>query len=254
MDQSKELTSITSIIREENQRVMNAGERLGPIVAVAHEGLVTLGASMISFPDGRGIIAGLLLATQKSALLAFLSYLRGHTAQADFNCRQVIEFTAVAAYLLANPEADVFDEIDGEFRLKDRQNLSVKAYKWLARTEPDLNSALARIKKQINDNTAHAGIALTALTVDMASFDEGSTRFSGHFFDNLPTLHMQSALLNFCYLIVMVVETVRRAGLGANFVVFDPVLEGKAAHLAQLIEECRLQLAKSFEQSEGPPA
>ena len=105
-------TTLQALLNEEQQRTMDAQQRLGTIVPIAQRGLVILNTSVVSVSANNGLIAAFMLAIQKSITLAFLSYIRAHTAQAEFNCRQAVEFTALGAYLLANPDAEIFDNTD----------------------------------------------------------------------------------------------------------------------------------------------
>lgn len=171
-----------------------------------------MSTSVVSVSAHNGVIAAFMLAIQKSVALAFLSYIRAHTAQAEFNCRQAIEFTALTAYVLANPEIELLDHSDpANPTFPPTKRLAGKAYKWLEGEEPELNGFLKDFKDRINDSTAHASIYVTHLTVDMASLAGDGDVFTGSFFDNLGLNETRAFLMSFCRLIVLIVETIRRA-------------------------------------------
>lgn len=205
-------TTLQALLSEEHQRTMHAQERLGTIVPIAQQGLAIMSTSVVSVSAHNGIIAAFMLAIQKNVTLAFLSYIRAHTAQAEFNCRQAIEFTALAAYVLANPQIELLDHSNpANPTFPPTRKLSWKAYKWLEGAEPELNAFLKDFKDRINDSTAHASIYVTHLTVDMDSLTDDGDAFTGSFFDNLGLNETRAFLMSLCRLIVLIVETMRRA-------------------------------------------
>jgi len=64
---------------------------------------------------------------------------------------------------------------------------------------------------QINDSTAHASIYVTHLTVDMDRLTDDGDAFTGSFFDNLGLNETRAFLMSLCRLIMLIVETMRRA-------------------------------------------
>ncbi len=205
-------TTLQALLNEEHQRTVNAQERLGAIVPIALQGLAIMSTSVVSVSAENGVIAAFMLAIQKSVTLAFMSYIRAHTAQAEFNCRQAIEFTALAAYMLANPDIELLDHSDpANPSFPPRKKLADKAYKWMAIAEPELSGFLKDFKDRINDSTAHASIYVTHLTIDMDSLTDDGDAFIGSFFDNLGLNESRAFLMSFCRLIVLIVETMRRA-------------------------------------------
>ena len=171
-----------------------------------------MSTSVMSVSAHDGVIAAFMLAIQKSVTLAFLSYIRAHTAQAEFNCRQAIEFTALAAYVLANPEFELLDHSDpANPTFLPTKKLAGKAYNWLEGAEPELNGFLKDFKDRINDSTAHASVFVTHLTVDMDSLTSDGDAFTGSFFDSLGLNETRAFLMSLCRLVVLIVETMRRA-------------------------------------------
>lgn len=238
-------TTLQALLNEEHQRTMNAQERLGTIVPIAQQGLAIMSASVVSVSTQNGVVAAFMLAIQKSVTLAFLAYIRAHTAQAEFNCRQAIEFTALAAYMLANPEIELLDHSDPAHpTFLPTKKLAGKAYKWLECAEPELNDFLKDFKDRINDSTAHASIYVTHLTVDMDSLTDGGNAFTGSFFDNLGLNETRAFLMSLCRLIVLVVETMRRANEKSQGIGMKEDLEQEIHLYADVVDEYREALCE----------
>lgn len=238
-------TTLQALLNEEHQRTKKAQERLGTIVPIAQQGLAIISTSVVSVSPQNGVIAAFMLAIQKSVTLAFLSYIRAHTAQAEFNCRQAIEFTALAAYILANPEIELLDHSDPATpTFPPTKKLAGKAYKWLEGAEPELNGFLKDFKDRINDSTAHASIYVTYLTVDIESLTEGGDAFTGSFFDNLGLNETRAFLMSFCRLIVLIVETMRRANEKTHGIVVKEGLEQEIYLYANVVDRYREALGE----------
>jgi len=201
-------TTLQVLIDEEYARTMNARDRLGTFVALAQSAIGLLHSVVSSIDRDHFMAAALMLSVQKSATLAFLSYVRGHTAQAEFNARQLIEFCALTAYMLAHPEEDVTrgtgNDSDGFVPPK---RLSAKAYMWLNEQQPHASGLLKEMKDQINDTTSHASVYLTHFTFEWDSGGEDSEHFRGSFFDNVDDNVTRLYLMSFSRLIVIVIET-----------------------------------------------
>ncbi|MDF2637270.1 MAG: hypothetical protein K0R64_254 [Novosphingobium lindaniclasticum] len=224
---------------------MDAQQRLGTIVPIAQQGMAILSTSVVSVTAHNGIIAAFMLAIQKSITLAFLSYIRSHTAQAEFNCRQAIEFTALAAFVLANPKIEILDQSDPDNpAFLPRRKLSDKAYQWLKTAEPELNSLLKDFKDRINDNTAHASIYVTHLTINTDSLTDDGDAFTGSFFDNLGVNETRAFLMSFCRLIVLIVETMRRANQSTQGIGMKVGLENEIVLYANVVDDYREALGE----------
>jgi len=145
---------------------------------------------------------------QKSATLAFLSYIRSHHAQAEFNIRQAVEYTSLCTYLMAHPDEDVTGETSGVGEgFRSPQAMSKKAYKWMDKTHPHFSKLLLELKSQINDTTAHASVYQTHFTFDWQG-SSGET-FQGSFFDEVDPNVTRLGLLSLARAIVVIVETLR---------------------------------------------
>lgn len=238
-------TTLQELLEDECQRTFNAQERLGTIVPIAQQGLTILNTSIISVSAGNGIIAAIMLAIQKSVTLAFLSYIRAHTAQAEFNCRQAIEFTALGAYFLANPSVDVVDSTDpSNPKLLPNKPMALKAYKWLEHAEPELSHLLKAFKEQINDNTAHGSLYVSHLTINIETLTDEGDAFTGSFFDNLTVTDTRAYLMSLCRLIVLVMETMRRANGDTHGIMLRDGIENEIDHYAHVVDGYREALGK----------
>ncbi len=245
-------TTLQALLNEEHQRTVNAQERLGAIVPIAQQGLAIMSTSVVSVSAQNGVIAAFMLAIQKSVTLAFMSYVRAHTAQAEFNCRQAIEFTALAAYMLANPDIELLDHSDpANPSFPPTKKLADKAYKWMAIAEPELSGFLKDFKDRINDSTAHASIYVTHLTIDMDSLTDDGDAFTGSFFDNLGLNESRAFLMSFCRLIVLIVETMRRANVKFQGVSLKDGLEQEIQLYANVVDGYREALGEVMRRERG---
>lgn len=237
------VTTLQALIDEENERTANAADRLGIVVPIAQQGLKILNTAILSVDRGQGITAAFILAIQKCLTLAFLSHVRGHLIQAEFNCRHAIELTALGAYMLANPDADIFDQAEKEnedgFVLKSRKAIWAQAIKWLENAEPELNLLLKDFKEQINDSTAHGSIYATHFTIDHDTLSADGERFLGTFFDNLSLHDTRVYLLSFARLVLLIVETIRRANQRSEMLVLRPDLERDLYLYAHILDDYR---------------
>lgn len=245
-------TTLQALLNEEHQRTVNAQERLGAIVPIAQQGLAIMSTSVVSVSAQNGVIAAFMLAIQKSVTLAFMSYVRAHTAQAEFNCRQAIEFTALAAYMLANPDIELLDHSDpANPSFPPTKKLADKAYKWMAIAEPELSGFLKDFEDRINDSTAHASIYVTHLTIDMDSLTDDGDAFTGSFFDNLGLNESRAFLMSFCRLIVLIVETMRRANVKFQGVSLKDGLEQEIQLYANVVDGYREALGEVMRRERG---
>lgn len=242
-------TTLQALVQEEYERTYNATGRLGRVVPLALRGVGILNTSVVSVSADNGIVSALMLATNKSMALAFLSYIRSHTAQAEFNCRQAVELSVLSAYLLANPDVEIIDDTNLKApRLLPPKPLRTKAHKWLEAHEPHLNSELKKIKDSINDGFAHGGLYVAHLTIDVESMGNRGDTFSGSFFDNLSLNHTRACLLNFCRLVVLIVETTRRANERTMSLVMKDRLKTEIEDYARAADRYREALGRVMEE------
>lgn len=204
-------TTLQSLIDEEQERTADAYDRLGTFVLLVQRGIGLLNSCVSTIDRDQFMAAALMLAVQKSATLSFLSYVRGHIAQAEFNMRQTIEFTALTAYMLAHPEEDITKgPEDSAAGFKPPKAVSDKAYKWLNKEHTHVSSLLKEMRDQINDTTAHASVYLTHFTFDWESAGDDKDVFRGSFFDNSEDDVFRFYLMSLARLLVLVIETIRQ--------------------------------------------
>jgi hypothetical protein len=204
-------TTLQALVDEEQVRVAGARDRLGTFVPLVQEGIELLNTCVATIDPDHFMAAALMFAVQKAATLSFLSYIRGHVAQAEFNMRQTIEFTALTAYMLAHPEEDITKGPENSAAgLQPPKAVSGKAYRWLDKQHGHLSALLKEMKGQINDTTAHASIYLTHFTFDWKIGGYDREVFRGSFFDNIEEDVSRLHLMSLARLLVLVVEVIRK--------------------------------------------
>lgn len=213
-DDRKLRTTLQELIDEEAVRTRNAGQRYGSFVRLAQSAIALLNTFIVSIHRDHFLAAALMLSVQKSATLGFLSHVRAHTAQAEFNSRQLIEFCALTAYMLAHPDEDVTRTTDesGE-RFRTSKSLSAKAYRWLDREHGHVSALLRDMKDQINDTASHASIYLTHFTFEWESGPDDSETFCGSFFDQQDDDVVRLYLMSHARLVLLVIETLRQVAV-----------------------------------------
>ena len=117
---------------------------------------------------------------KKHHTLAFLSALRLHRVQAMLNLRQVLESGACAACAIADPDVRWFADIDTFGVMNPSKKLTEKRNRWLRENYPQASRRIEDVKRQINDQMAHANIVSADATfrvgqtpdvVDLPFFD-----------------------------------------------------------------------------------
>lgn len=244
-------TTLEEFINAEQHLTVNAPERLGSIVDISQQGLAILNTSIIRINERQDLIAPFMLSIQKSMTLAFLSYIRSHTVQAELNCRQAIELTTLGAYFLANQDVSALDHTDPENpKFKKFKRLSCKANKWLERIEPKLSELLEKIKRSINENTAHGNTYVTQLTIDLNNPTDDGEYFTGSLFDNFSINDIRAYLVQFCELVTLIIETMRRANEQSQGIVFKDSLRSELAIYARAIDIYRSALGEIMQQEQ----
>jgi hypothetical protein len=220
-------TTLKALIREEAERTISATTRYGSFADLSLSALQLLNTFVVSVNHDHFLSAALMTSVQKSATLGFLSYVRSHTAQAEFNSRQLIEFCVLTAYMLAHPNEDVTrtsDTESGTFRTP--KSLNKKAYRWLDESLGHLSALLKEMKSQINDTTSHASIYLTHFTFNWQSEHKNSEMFEGSFFDNQNDDIVRLYLMSHARLVVIVIEILRAVvETHGGFILIDDIKE-----------------------------
>lgn len=131
---------------------------------------------------------------QKHITLAFLSAIRFHHVQTNFNLRFASETAAWGAFAIGNndPEKDKekFALVEEDGILNPNDELKKKMYKWLNEKYPDGSASLGRYKNQTNALSSHANIVDAHRT--FLGIVDG--KFKTQFFDNSKDRHIKTDL------------------------------------------------------------
>ena len=150
--------TLEEIIESERSMFFGGEARYGRHFRHARDATMHLSLCVVSVDLDRWDTFGRLFSLMKKHhTLAFLSALRLHRVQAMLNLRQVLEAGAGAAYAIENPDVRDFADIDA-FGIMDPSNRLSKHYKWLNDNYPQASKKIGDIKKQINNQMAHANI------------------------------------------------------------------------------------------------
>lgn len=231
-------TDLGELLREEQELTATAGARLGSYADLALAAFDLLTSSITSIDSRRFLFSGIHHALQKFAILAMLSYIRKHTAQADFNCRQIAEFGGLSAYALVHPEVEITRE-NGELR-PDRE-LRDKANQWISENFPTHSAYLKEIKSQINGSTSHASIYVAHFNFELES-DEDDI-FYGSFFDRVEPEISQLYLMRLSRLLVVIVDLIWKTSVKHGGVVLRTDIRSQIEYLELAVERHRLALA-----------
>lgn len=208
-------------MQEEFELTDSAQDRLGSFVPLATMGTSLLHSSISTIGRDHFVVAALLIAMQKAATLAFLSYVRKHVAQAEFNCRQLIEFCSLASYLLSHPEIELADHSEeSPLMLAKTKALSGKAYKWLDQAHPQHSKDLLEFKNMINDTTPHASVYVSYFTFAWGG-ETQSNCFDGSFFDVVDDDVTRLYLTSLARLTLVVIDTLRVAAQSNSGIIFN---------------------------------
>lgn len=231
------MTNLQALIEQEQRLSNDAACRLGNIVQITEYGLALLNTAIGSIRANNELIAGIQLAIQKSATLAYISYCRSHSAQAEFNCRQVIEYTCLGAYFLAHPDGATHrtDEA-GNVTITPTQTINRKVYSWMAKAMPDLSDALKNFKDALNESVLHGCLYGTSLTMD---YKEATDQYNGSFFDNVSPDCYRAWLLRLCEIIALSLTVLRTANGEHEAIIYREKAGPQYATFIHCIEKYR---------------
>lgn len=113
---------------------------------------------------------------KKHLILALLSTVRRHHAQASMDMRQVLEAGAWAAYAMAHDDTSRFCDVGANGLVTVPKRLEKARNKWLSENYPARSAEIQRLKAHINESSAHASVihAMTAFKMrdaDNPGFD-----------------------------------------------------------------------------------
>jgi hypothetical protein len=171
-------STIGEIIESERSLVLAAPERHGDYYGHALDASVLLSHFIKSLDPDRFVFGRYHAWVKKHHLLALISTVRLHQAQATMDLRQVLEAGCLAAYAIANPDPSLFVTEDKNGLLNSSPRLTGNAYKWLDQNYPQGSRNIKQMKDDINETTAHANLAYTG-----ANFEVVHDGVSSLFFD-----------------------------------------------------------------------
>jgi hypothetical protein len=158
-------STLEEIVESERSMFLDAEAKYGRHFKYARAATLYLSLCVVRVKHDRSDTFGRLFSLMKKHhTLAFLSTLRLHQVQAMLNLRQVLEAGAGAAYAIANPDLRGFADTDA-FGIMDTSKKLSKQYRWLDENHPEASNGIEEIKKQINDQTAHANIVSANATL-----------------------------------------------------------------------------------------
>jgi hypothetical protein len=184
---------ISEISKSENQLVQNA-KLMNEEFFLHAQYAVDFAHSFIKKVDPNSFYFLLFLSSfQKHIVLAFLSAIRFHHIQANFNLRFATETAAWGAFAIGNND---FNKDKTKFALEEdemlnpNKNLKNKMYKWLDDKYPDGSKSLKRYKNQTNELSSHANIVDASRT--FSGLIDG--KLKTQFFDSSKDRHIKTDL------------------------------------------------------------
>ncbi len=173
-------SNMGEILDSEHQMVLAGAERFGAYFVNASDFNALLARFVKSVRPDRYIFAMFLSQIRKHTTLALFSAVRLHRIQAQMDLRQVLEAGSCAAYALVNPDPSGFVDVDTDGILDASKELTTKRYRWLDEHFSLGSVAIKKMKKTINESTAHSNIVYAHNTF---KFDDEQGRFRTPFFD-----------------------------------------------------------------------
>jgi hypothetical protein len=236
-------TTLHELIEEEYARTAVACERYGKPATLALKGLALLNTFVVSVDHDKTLVAALIFALRKPALLSFLSYARAHTSQGEFNARQLIEFSSLVAYMMAHPDFSVISSsTDGARKFITNKKMNDKIYLWMNAEHLEISSLLKEVKAQINDTASHASVFLTSFTFEWNDEVPSDGVFQGSFFDIIDDEVLMIYMLSIARVIMLSLELIRRTGEKHGGIVFAERFEQELYQFEREIELCRYEL------------
>jgi len=213
-------TDIVEISKSENELVQNAKTMNEPFYLHAQYG-VDFVHSFLKKVDPNSFYFLLFLSSlQKHIVLAFLSAVRFHHIQTNFDLRFASESSAWAAFAIGNndPEKDKekFAIKDESGILNPNDDLKKKMYQWLNEKYREGSVSLKRYKDQTNALSSHANIVDAQRTFSGLS----NGQFKTQFFDNSEDRHIKTDLWAVANLVIGSLDLFY--GVNKDFNIFEP--------------------------------
>jgi len=164
ISKSRSMSSIEDLIRQEHDFAMAGEAAYGRYGAHAKYATLFLSNCIASMDRSRSVFGILLTGLKKHHTLSYLSFLRHHRVQAGMNLRQVLEFTALAAYSIYEPDQWKFLEQDNNGLVRDSEDAKKRAYIWLDENYEGPSKQIKILKALVNRTMAHASLASAFMT------------------------------------------------------------------------------------------
>jgi DNA-binding transcriptional regulator YiaG len=172
--------TIAQILDSEYQAILLAPQRYGSYYDNAFGCSIFLTQFLKSIDPDRWIFGSFLSQVKKHHTLALFSTVRLHKIQAMMDLRQAMEAGACAAFAIANPGHNHFVDADNFGILDPTEKLARKRYRWLREHYAAGSKAVEDIKKQINEQDAHANLVSSHNNFQI---EDEAGGFSAPFFD-----------------------------------------------------------------------
>jgi hypothetical protein len=212
-------STLDEIIESEGKMPLLARERYGQFYTNAVACSVLLSTCVVEFDHTRMMFGRFLALTKKHHMLAVLSTVRLHRAQAAMNLRQVLEAGAAAAFAIANPEVRHFAEMDDQGILVLPRKLADNRYKWLSQNYPEKSEWIKAAKTRINGNAAHASV----LSSDgVFRVGEGETVANTPFFDIEDDYFVKTDLWEAAAVALELMDLFYGVNIGRELIAFRP--------------------------------
>ena len=166
------LSGIQQLSKTEHEFVINAPQEFNEFYYNTEQ-IITLYLDFLSNPKP-GIETFLLFYTQTRnfALLAFLSILRRHDIQTNFNIRLLIEYGSLAAYSIKNGDLGHFESKNKTGMIEMDESTRKKAYKFVHNKYQKTSQILKLGQDYVSKLYCHSNILNVYKNISIA---EGST-------------------------------------------------------------------------------
>lgn len=193
--------TLIELADKEQERLHEIAERYKPFVVVAEQAVTLFSAMVPAINQPAPSFVAFYSQAKKHLTLAFFSLLRGHRTQYKLNLRYFSEALVQAGYAAFHTDASEYWAVEAKKPVK--QELVVKrAHEWLTATYPIVSDHLKKLKRTINDESAHLNFITSFTNYSVEENGDQNTPF----FDQEKDLIIKADLL----------ECARVAGLGVD--------------------------------------
>lgn len=173
----------SEIVSEEHRLATTAAENPSKTLRAAFQALHVSSSLPESIHPTHVYVGASFTGIVKAGMLALLSVMRRHSAQAQFNLRQVIEYTSICAFACAHGDVGVssLDQLDSRGAITNSDALLKAAQRWLKSSLPQHSDMLKSIKDHANTTLTHASLTSASQNFSFEADSDGN--FSATFFD-----------------------------------------------------------------------